>query len=70
MIELFIFYRSHTTAQNNSVLMMAATTSPPQRCDYVICPLSSSICRIRLDFDVSTYFMNYKQFINTYLQFS
>jgi len=45
---------SHTTAQNNSVLMMAATTSPPQRCDYVICPLSSSICRIRLDFDAFT----------------
>lgn len=41
---------SHTSSQNNTHLIMAATTSPPMGCSYSICPLSSNICRIRLDF--------------------
>jgi len=45
---------SHTTSQNNTHLILAATTSPPQQCNYAICPLSSSICRIRLDFEQFT----------------
>merc|ERR1712223_225254 len=45
---------SHTTSQNNTHLILAATTTPPQQCNYAICPLSSSICRIRLDFEQFT----------------
>jgi len=45
---------SHSTSQNNTHLILAATTSPPQQCNYAICPLSSSICRIRLDFEQFT----------------
>jgi len=41
---------SHSSSQNNTHLIMAATTSPPMGCSYSICPLSSNICRIRLDF--------------------
>merc|ERR1712223_1479996 len=44
---------SHTTSQNNTHLILAATTTPPQQCNYAICPLSSGICRIRLDFSGS-----------------
>jgi hypothetical protein len=44
----------HSSSQNNTHLILTATTTPPQRCDYSICPLSSSICRIRFDFEVFT----------------
>jgi len=45
---------SHSTSQNNTHLILAATTTPPQQCNYFICPLSSTICRIRLDFQQFT----------------
>jgi len=45
---------SHTSSQNNTHLIMTATTSPPMGCSYSICPVSSNICRIRLDFQTFT----------------
>merc|ERR1712038_1456405 len=45
---------SHTSSQNNTHLIMAATMSPPMGCSYSICPLGSNICRIRLDFQTFT----------------
>jgi len=45
---------SHSSSQNNTNLIMAATTNPPMGCSYSICPLGSNICRIRLDFETFT----------------
>jgi len=45
---------SHSSSQNNTNLVMAATTNPPMGCSYSICPLGSNVCRIRLDFETFT----------------
>merc|ERR1711941_163430 len=45
---------SHSSSQNNTHLIMAATNSPPMGCSYNICPLGSNVCRIRLDFETFT----------------
>merc|ERR1712072_1557674 len=40
-----------TSKQNCTYLVQAATTAPKTNpCTYTICPLSSNICRIKLDF--------------------
>jgi len=38
------------SAENNTYFVLASTSSPPTTCTFEICPLSSSICRIKLDF--------------------
>ena len=45
-----------TSSENCTYLVQEATTSPDDTCcEYTICPSSSNICRIRLDFTVINY---------------
>jgi len=47
-----------SSSDNCTNLVQAATTSPTTDCQYKICPVSSSVNRIRLDLSVSN-FLNY-----------
>ena len=42
-----------STSDNSSYLVQASATSLTSPCKYTICPCSTNICRIRLDFTVS-----------------
>ena len=44
-----------STSDNSSYLVQASTTSLTSPCKYTICPCSTNICRIRLDFTVSIF---------------
>ena len=49
-----------TTYDNCTYLSQASTTTPGSGCEYKICPMSTSVNRIRLDFTVSKHVSKYK----------
>ena len=45
-----------SNSENNSYLVQSSCTSCTSPCKYKICPVSTSVCRIRYDFSVSKSF--------------
>jgi hypothetical protein len=49
-----------TSSENCTYLVQTSTTTPDQNCKYTLCPASSNICRMRLDFTVFDIAQPYK----------
>ncbi len=50
---IFILGCGGMTSENCTFIVQSSSTSVDNPCTYTICPCSSNICRIRLDFNVS-----------------